>query len=158
PQRVFAWYREHPQYGLYCVPSLWSQLLHAAETLRDGGEAVPGPRCVILSGEAASPRLVQRSVRMWPRLRLWKLYGPTEATANCSAGELRPDEPVTLGQPIAGTRIFLLDGSLQPVATGEVGELCIEGPGVATGYLNLPELTRERFIPSPFDPGHGHRL
>ncbi|MDQ3070965.1 MAG: amino acid adenylation domain-containing protein, partial [Acidobacteriota bacterium] len=158
PERLVEWYGGHPDFGLYCVPTLWSELVGFAEREREGGREVAGPRGVILSGEAASPQLVERSVRLWPSLRLWNLYGPTEATANATAGELHAGRPVTIGRAIAGTRVYLADDLMREAAPGEPGELCICGEGVATGYRNLPELTAARFVRNPFDADDPHRM
>jgi amino acid adenylation domain-containing protein len=160
-ERVLAWYRAHPEFGLYCVPTLWEWLVNFAERERAEGNAVAGPRAVLLSGEATTASLVKRSHSLWPELRLWNLYGPTEATANASAGELLPGAPVTLGAPIAGSSLHLVDesmGEIPGAETGRVGEICISGEGVAAGYLNLPELTRQRFLPNPFEINHGRPL
>jgi amino acid adenylation domain-containing protein len=154
PNRVLDWFAEHPDYGIYCVPTLWSALLRAAEH-RGAENPAPGPRCALLSGEAVAARLVERSFRVWPQITLWNLYGPTEAVANASAGELRRGRPPTIGKPIAGTRIVLADERERPVGPGETGEICICGPGVARGYVNLEELTRQRFAA---DPGGAGRL
>ena len=158
PETLFAWYAEHRGFGLYCVPTLWNGLVTFAEKSKASGEPIEGPRCVLLSGEAVNESLIERSFKLWPDLRIWNLYGPTEATANGSAGELHAGRPVTLGTPLVGTRIHLVDEAMREVAPGETGELCIRGEGVATGYLNLPELTRERFLTDPFDAGSGQRL
>ncbi|MEL7328708.1 MAG: non-ribosomal peptide synthetase, partial [Cyanobacteria bacterium J06559_1] len=53
---------------------------------------------------------------------------------------------VPIGQPAAGADIYLLDGQLNRVPLGSVGEICIGGPGLARGYLNRPELTAQRFV------------
>ena len=78
-------------------------------------------------------------------------YGLTETTvdATCSVA-LHATE---IGRPISNTRIYLLDGLLEPVPVGVAGEIYIGGAGVARGYLNRPELTAERFIASPFVEG-----
>lgn len=152
PERLFSWYDKHAEYGLYCVPTLWDELLIYAENQQKAGIDVKSPKCVLLSGEAASERLVDRSFKIFPEIGLWNLYGPTETVANGSAGKLNRGQPITLGKPLAGTKIYLINEDLQQVAAGVEGEICICGDGVAAGYLNLPELTRERFLADPFAP------
>ena len=89
-------------------------------------------------------------------------YGPTECTVVALSGTVTPHErPAALppvGRPISNTRILLLDEDLQEVSSGSVGELHIAGAGVGRGYLNDPELTREKFIPDPFDSNSGSHL
>src|SRR4029453_9773445 len=63
---------------------------------------------------------------------------------------------IPIGRPIANTQVYILDGHLNAVPVGMAGEICIGGDGVATGYLNRPELTEERFIASSF--ARGRRL
>lgn len=158
PEHLFSWYDEHPEYGLYCVPTLWDELLIYAERRQSTGINVKPPKCILLSGETASRRLIDRSFEIFPEIRLWNLYGPTETVANGSAGQLTAENPVTLGKPLAGTKIYLINEEFRQVASGEEGEICICGDGVATGYLNLPELTRERFLSDPFAPEQKKRL
>ncbi|MEV4777631.1 amino acid adenylation domain-containing protein [Burkholderia sp. LMU1-1-1.1] len=148
PPLLLDWFRAHPDFGLYCVPSVWNEVLKCVEALPPA-ERPPGPACVLLSGEAVHDMLLDRSARVWPALRIWNLYGPTEATANASYAELRAGAPACIGRPIAGTEIFLLDEDLREVGPGEPGEICICGDGVALGYVNLPELTRGRFVANP---------
>jgi SAM-dependent methyltransferase/acyl carrier protein len=85
------------------------------------------------------------------------MYGPTETTIWSTAAKIEPDSRVTIGKPLLNTQIYVVDGKLQPVATGEVGELLIGGEGVARGYLNRPELTAEKFPSDHFSkrPGAG---
>src|ERR1700704_6225922 len=89
-------------------------------------------------------------------------YGPTECTVVALSGIVTPHErPAALppvGRPISNTRIRLLNEDLQQVPSGSIGELHIAGAGVGRGYLNDPELTREKFIPDPFDANPGARL
>ena len=63
-----------------------------------------------------------------------------------------------IGNPIANTRIFVLDKRMEIVPIGVAGELYIAGDGLARGYLNRPELTAQKFIPNPFCKEAGHRL
>ena len=83
-------------------------------------------------------------------------YGPTETTifATCNVIECTTKQPqASIGYPVAGAEIFILDSALRPVPEGETGELYIAGPGLAIGYLAQPELTEDKFIYPPFMPG-----
>jgi len=85
---------------------------------------------------------------------LWNVYGPTETTVWSSAARIEADgQPITIGQPIANTTLYVLDAHMKPTAVGAPGELFIGGDGVARGYLNRPELTQERFVLNPFGEG-----
>lgn len=87
-------------------------------------------------------------------------YGPTEATVVATSGVVpaHTDGRPTIGRPIAGTEIYILDEQLRALPVGEVGELCIAGAGLARGYRNRPDLTAERFLPHPFTAAPGARL
>ena len=122
---------------LYCVPTVLASIqaeLPRIHTLVVGGEACPG-------------ELVERWNR--PGRRMLNTYGPTEATVTATVADLKPRRPVTIGRPLPSYRVVLLDDDLNPVPDGEVGEICIGGPGVARGYVNRPELTAERFLDNP---------
>jgi non-ribosomal peptide synthetase-like protein len=121
---------------IYCVPTVLATL----------DRTLPLIRTVNVGGEACPRELVDR----WgPGRRILNTYGPTETTVTCTMAELRPGRPVTIGRPLPSYRISLLDDARRPVPEGEVGEICVGGPGVAIGYLNRPELTEDRFIPDP---------
>jgi acyl-CoA synthetase (AMP-forming)/AMP-acid ligase II len=86
--------------------------------------------------------------------QLWNVYGPTETTIWSTIEPVRSGPgPVSLGRPIANTRIAVVDDQGEPVPWGVSGEIWIGGAGVARGYRNRPELTAERFVSSAFDPG-----
>ncbi|MFK0310308.1 amino acid adenylation domain-containing protein [Pseudomonas sp. NPDC090233] len=93
-----------------------------------------------------------------PKVRVHNVYGPTEATVDSTAWTLQAHDPLPalappIGRPIANTRLYVLDEHDRPVPLGAVGQLHIGGVGVARGYLGLPALQAERFIPSPFVGG-----
>ena len=102
-------------------------------------------------------------MRQWrelglPGVRLLNAYGPTEATITATLAEAGTEqEPITIGRPLPGRTVYILDGTGQPVPIGVAGELHIGGPLLARGYLNQPELTRERFMPDPFGARPGGR-
>lgn len=81
-------------------------------------------------------------------------YGPTECTVVATSGIVPPDPKSdrlpSIGWPIDGVRIYIVDEHLNRVPAGTSGELLIGGAGVGRGYLNLPELTEHRFLPDPF--------
>lgn len=113
---------------------------------------------VFASGEALSPVHVRKFNEAVGRLtgcRLTNLYGPTEATVDATYFDCPNEDAidaVPIGRPIQNMKAYLLrDGQL--VAPGETGELCLAGVGLARGYLNNPELTREKFIATPLLPG-----
>ncbi|GIH16844.1 peptide synthetase [Rugosimonospora africana] len=126
---------------LYCVPTL------LATIPRD----LPRIRNLLVGGEACPGQLVERWSR--PARRILNTYGPTEGTVTATWCELLPGRPVTIGRPLPTYSIVLLDEHRRPVADGEVGEICIGGPGVARGYVGRPELTADRFIASASIPG-----
>ena len=127
---------------LCCVPTLLATL----------DRDVPSIHTLIVGGEACPRDLVERWSR--PARRMLNTYGPTETTVTATWCELEPGRPVTIGRPLPGYRIYLLDEALEPVPHGGTGEICIGGAGVAQGYVRRSDLTAAKFVPDPFEPGH----
>ncbi|MFE3321610.1 amino acid adenylation domain-containing protein [Nocardia sp. NPDC059195] len=102
---------------------------------------------VIVGGEACSDELVDA----WAtKYRMHNMYGPSEATVAVTASAaMVPGEPVPLGAPVRGMRLFVLDGRMNPVPPGTPGELYVSGPGLARGYLGKLALTAQRFVANP---------
>jgi amino acid adenylation domain-containing protein len=96
------------------------------------------------------------------RFQLVNNYGPTECTVVASSGAVSPNEHPdrlpTIGRPIDGVQIYILDEYMQEVPPGEPGEIYIGGEGVARGYRNRPDLTSERFVPNLFSSEPSTRL
>ncbi|MFG1698429.1 amino acid adenylation domain-containing protein [Nonomuraea sp. NPDC049309] len=158
PAAIHAALCEHPgPLAVNCVPSLWQALLEAAGP--DRGDGLKGRLVrVLLGGEALPEPLAERTRELLPDVEIWNLYGPTEATANATAGSVVPGDRVTIGRPIAGTRVYLLGRDLEPVPFGAPGRLYIGGDGVARGYAGRPAETAARFVPDPFSGEPGARL
>jgi len=87
------------------------------------------------------------------RMEVRNLYGPSEDTTYSTCQRLVPGEPVLIGRPIANTQVYIVDPQMRLLPVGATGELCISGDGLARGYLNKAELTREKFVPNPFEGG-----
>ncbi|PPJ39467.1 non-ribosomal peptide synthetase [Nocardia nova] len=105
---------------------------------------------LIVGGESYGPELVQR----WGENReLFNEYGPTETTiAATVTSPLTAEDPVTIGRPMPGVSMWVLDRRLQPVPVGVAGELYIAGGLLARGYYRRAGLTAERFVACPWLP------
>lgn len=148
---------KQPDASLNCVPSLWQAILDYLET--QPTSAIPKNLTRLsLGGEAISKALVTRTFAMFPHLRFWNVYGPTETTSNATLGSIQAGEVVTIGRPIANACVYILDEYLTPVPIGVYGEIYIGGEGVARGYLQRPGLTAACFIPDPYSGQPGRRL
>lgn len=110
---------------------------------------------VFCSGEALDRQSVDRYRERFPNAGLYNLYGPTEAAIDVTAFDCAraPASFVPIGKPIDNIQIHILDSCGNPQPTDVPGELHIAGDGLARGYLNMPEMTREKFVENPFRPG-----
>lgn len=130
---------------MQATPATWRLLL-------DNGWS-GGPRLRAFCGGEALPVDLGAAIR--ERVgELWNMYGPTETTVWSMRQRLdQVVAPVSIGQPIRETEIYVLDGRGRVAPVGVVGELFIGGTGVARGYRNLPEQTAERFLRLPVAGG-----
>jgi amino acid adenylation domain-containing protein len=157
-------YFQHQQIDcLKLVPSHLAALFASVEPDR----LMPRQR-LVLGGETSHWELLQTAQALRPECLIFNHYGPTETTvgvltypytqlhhakdsfAQPVSDEHHTSNTVPLGRPIANTHIYLLNAYQQPVPIWMPGELYIGGASVTRGYLNRPDLTAEKFIPSPF--------
>ncbi|MFI5906734.1 amino acid adenylation domain-containing protein [Dactylosporangium sp. NPDC051541] len=109
-------------------------------------------RLLILGADTVrADKLAAWHADLGDRVELLNTYGPTETTVIATTGALGPDE-TSIGTPIAGTRVYIVDERLRLTPAGVPGELCIAGDGVARGYLGAAGRTAERFCPDPYGP------
>ncbi|MFD3592150.1 amino acid adenylation domain-containing protein [Nocardia sp. NPDC058640] len=116
--------------------------------------AVPSLRLLLAGGEALPPETVA-AVRAITDARLDNLYGPTEASVSMTSWPAAhtPRGSVPIGVPHWNARVYVLDSSLRPVPVGVAGELYLAGVQLARGYADRPDLTADRFVANPFEPG-----
>ncbi len=133
---------------LHAPPSAWQRLIDT------GLRAVRGLRA--LSGGEPLPAALAEQILERCQV-LWNAYGKVETAGYCTLGRVEAEQPVTLGRPLANTRVYVLDDHGQPTPVGVAGELLVAGDGVAAGYLNHPEATAGAFVADPFGHGVAHR-
>ena len=116
-----------------------------------------GIRYVIFGGEALKPLKLKKWRARYPNTRLINMYGITETTVHSTYKEITAEminmNTCNIGVPIPTTSIYILDKFMQLVPIGVKGEIHVGGYGVAKGYLNRPDLTKDRFVENPFIPG-----
>ncbi|MGX1274634.1 non-ribosomal peptide synthase/polyketide synthase [Streptomyces phaeoluteigriseus] len=115
------------------------------------------PSVVAAGGEAVPEHLWER-LRSADGVSCLNFYGPSECTVNSVVAPLESSRRPVIGRPTGNTRLYVLDGALQPLPKGVAGELYIAGAGLARGYLNRPGPTAQRFVADPFGPADGSLL
>jgi natural product biosynthesis luciferase-like monooxygenase protein len=138
---------------LQCTPSRAAMLLLEP----NAATALQSLHAILLGGEAL-PSTLAAQLREITAAELHNMYGPTETTIWSSTQQIASADEITIGRPIANTRMYILDRQMRPVPVGVPGQLFIGGDGVVRGYLQRPDLTAERFIPDPFAQDPGARL
>jgi amino acid adenylation domain-containing protein len=143
PQAVAAYLQARPEINvLQATPAFWRMMFKV------GWQGKPD-LVALCGGEALDLRLAQRLVS---RCRtLWNCYGPTEATiwsqmAQIDGATLENQHTVALGNTLAGYQHLVIDDDRHPLAEGMVGELCILGEALSSGYWQRDDLTQDRFI------------
>ena len=125
------------------TPSLWQMLL-------DSDWNTPLNIKAITGGEPLPRPLAQKLLTLCSEL--WNQYGPTETTVCSLLTKITiNDNVISIGKPIANTKIYLLDENRNLVNRGEIGEIAIAGDGVSLGYLNRFELTNKHFVTNEFE-------
>ena len=144
------------------TPSAFRQLVQARA---ERGTDELALRWIVFGGEALDPQ----GVKAWFDLQgdrrpvLVNMYGITETAVHVTfrplaRADVDPAPRSVIGVPIPDLRVHVLDDGMGFLPPGLPGEVYVGGAGVARGYLGLPELTAERFLPDPFGPEPGSRL
>lgn len=144
---------QHVRYGLELASFLTQHNVSVLSTVPTLLANIEGEmnslRLLILGGETCTSAILKRWAR--PGLKIINTYGPTEATVIATYWEYCKDKPISIGKPLPGYDIVILDEQLNQVDKGQTGELCIGGYGLAKEYINRPEITASKFIQDPRD-------
>ncbi|WP_405854378.1 amino acid adenylation domain-containing protein [Streptomyces sp. NBC_01515] len=151
PEALLAWMREHAVTQAF-LPPAYVKWIDEDPAVRLRGLQL---RTLLTGVESLTEAALHRMTQDLPGLRICFGYGPTEATLYSTAYyDPRPlERPCPIGRPLPGTRMYVLDGRMEPVPPGVAGEVYLGGASLARGYLGRPDLTKERFLPDPFVPG-----
>ncbi|MEU0036600.1 amino acid adenylation domain-containing protein [Streptomyces sp. NPDC006333] len=153
PARFAAAVREHGVSTVFLTTALFHQIA------RERPDAFAPLRTVLFGGEACDPRRVRQVLAAGGPERLLHVYGPTETTTFATWHEVtavaKDARTVPIGRPLGATVAVVVAADGRPAAPGGSGELLLGGPGLATGYLDRPELTAQRFVEDRFTPGGG---
>ena len=141
PLDMAALIREHHIGYVSATPSQWQTWIYSEEFV----EAIRTVPIIRFGGERLPESLLHQMQQLTPS-RILNTYGPTETTVSSNIQELTHAERVTVGRPQLNVMEFVVDSDGNELPVGVVGELYIGGKGVARGYNNLDDMTRERFI------------
>ncbi|MBY0379009.1 MAG: amino acid adenylation domain-containing protein, partial [Burkholderiales bacterium] len=135
---------------MQATPSTWQLLIESGWNNYSGIKIISG-------GEALNNNLALKLHTM--NADLWNVYGPTETTIWSTAYQIHQVDSeksiMPIGKPIDNMQLYVLNEHLKPLPIGFCGELYIGGKGVSEGYLNQPQLTKERFLRNIFNPNAG---
>lgn len=132
---------------LQIVPTRLQAILN--EVKRTNKNIFKEIKAIMIGGEAFNKKIVD-DLKEFYKGKIYNMYGPTETTIWSSVKDITVSEDIVLGGPIANTQIYILNEFMKPVTFGVEGNIYIGGDGLANGYLFNDELTKERFIRSPF--------
>lgn len=128
------------------TPSRYTALLSDSENL----QFLNNISDILVGGESLTKKLLDL-FKKFSKANIYNMYGPTETTIWSTVKNLTNSNKITIGTPIINTKCYVLDNNLNLLPPFTPGNLYIGGDGVSIGYLNRPELTKEKFVSSPFE-------
>ncbi|MQT54794.1 non-ribosomal peptide synthetase, partial [Pseudomonas sp. FSL R10-2398] len=156
PAALLAHVAERGITVLESVPSLIQSLLEEPEG------SLAALRWMLPTGEAMPPELARRWLQRYPQIGLVNAYGPAECSDDVALFRVDAASAqgayLPIGLATDNNRLYVLDGDLQPVPTGVVGELYVAGTGVGRGYFADPMRSAAVFLPDPYAARAGERL
>ncbi len=136
--------KKHNVEFLVSTPSIIKLLL--------GKDYLKNIKGFVIGGESISVSFYKKLLAE-TNAKIYNGYGPTEITACCTLKLLTLSDNITIGKPIANVMSYICDKNMNLLPVGVIGEICIAGKGVASGYLNNKKATNLNFIKNPFGDG-----
>ncbi|TDO44533.1 amino acid adenylation domain-containing protein [Kribbella sp. VKM Ac-2527] len=151
PDAVVAALTEHRVERLFMTFTPLTALLATLEEMPE----LPALREIVAGGEAmVMTHGIRDFLKAHPECTLYNEYGPTEASVVTTIHQVDPDDDrPSIGRPIDGVVVRLLDAAMRPVPAGAIGEIHLGGVAVAQGYVGRPEETMSAFVADPAHPG-----
>lgn len=153
PIKVLEYIKEHGANAIFWVPSA---LIVTANSCALREVDVTCLKKIMFCGEVMPVKQYKIWKKYVPGAKYVNYYGPSETTYASTYyiidREFEDYEALPIGRAAINTGVLILDEEDKPCELGEIGELCIRGSGVALGYYNNPERTREAFIQNPLSP------
>ncbi|MEK4043597.1 amino acid adenylation domain-containing protein [Paenibacillus sp. FSL H8-0048] len=153
PRGIMEAVRQHKVTHMNFSPSMLDVFLQAVDRRTDMDW--DGVEYVFAAGEALKPHVVQSFYERVSGVRLENIYGPTEITIYATAyptEALDKKGNIPIGRPISNMKAYIVDKYMRLQPPGVAGELCFSGVGLARGYLNQEEMTKEKFVSNPYHP------
>ncbi|OUM65647.1 hypothetical protein PIROE2DRAFT_24093, partial [Piromyces sp. E2] len=115
-------------------------------------KALSNIKVVLFGGEELTRSLCE-NIRKYSNCEIYNEYGPTECTISCTYKKVdkNSERKITIGKPLCNYKLYILDEEMNICPVGVEGEIYISGYGTGKGYLNREELTKEKFIPCPYN-------
>lgn len=148
PDRIVEEIHNNNVTVMHFVPAMFSVFIEYLENNVELLDKLSSLKYIFTSGEALNANQVNRFYKINDKADIVNLYGPTEATIDvsvyhCNRGKIY--ETIPIGKPIDNTKLYVVNSAYNIQPIGVAGELCICGVNLARGYLNKPELTKEKF-------------
>lgn len=145
--------------SIFWVPTV---IINVANSGALEGRALPDLRSVAFCGEIMPNKPLNVWRRALPQCRYVNMYGPTEISDVCTYFDVdRPfddTDPLPIGRACENSRILILTPDGTPAKTGEQGEICVAGAGVALGYWGAWDISDKGFTPNPACPAFPDRI
>lgn len=145
---------------LQMVPTTLRTLLEKLERIEAFLPELFDLRWLLLTGEVLTSDLCLRWFKLYPRIPLFNLYGPAEASGDATVEKIMMPSPATiaLGRPLPHAQVYILNELCKRASPGETGEIYLGGTGIVRGYLAEAAETAAVFVPDPFGQVQGARL